>query len=204
MDDPLELAALILIWTAVVPSLFRSVQDMVLGNRSSRVILTLVGTGSLFLVFAGGSAFSSYTDYKIKQLMIKTNQNSIATLTSAYATELKNFPPETTLRQRSEASIAIASIIFTSGGDLVKYINARGEWKQYIPSKSDLNMRDGAVSASSGFQAKMWRDLAICCFWSLSASLTIFLGWYSGRLQRKWANLTVNPDAPTTSAPVTL
>jgi hypothetical protein len=111
MDDPLELAALILIWTAVVPSLFRSVQDMVLGNRSSRVILTLVGTGSLFLVFAGGSAFSSYTDYKMKQLMIKTNQNSIATLTSAYATELKNFPPETTLRQRSEASIAIASII---------------------------------------------------------------------------------------------
>lgn len=95
----------------------------------------------------------------------------------------KELPPE----KREEASIALASTIYTSTGTLVDYIDSLGARRKYAPTQAELKQRELIVSTNQQLDTLSQNAYANGFRLVLFPLFALLIGWVVGRDQRRVA-----------------
>jgi len=92
----------------------------------------------------------------------------------------KDFSPA----QREHVSLARASIMYTSTGTLVDYIDSSGTRKKYAPTQAELKQRESTVSVNQQLDTLSQNAYANGFRLALFPMFALLIGWLIGRDQR--------------------
>jgi hypothetical protein len=89
--------------------------------------------------------------------------------------------------QREQVSVTRASVIYTSTGTLVDYVDASGMRKKYAPTQADLKLRESTVLMNQQIDTLSRNAYTNGFQWALFPLFALIIGWMIGREQRQKA-----------------
>ena len=167
----------VLIFPSLTFSVFNRARLLVINGAETDTILYIVGSLSAFIVALGVPLTDFYLNLTYESVL-KQPPKVLAHLPSNWGSDLP-------ANKRTEASLSVARIVFTSGGEITQFVNERGEWQQFIPSWNDLHNRDLQVAIVAAAHERKYLDLVVSGVLILFPAFAAFFGWYCGRTQNE-------------------